>query len=168
MNSNIPTFRPVAWISLIPQLIILGLVILLWYQFTEEDYVLYGALTYLLISQLLRRILTIEHRRGIAKVRQEKFEEAIPHFEKSYAFFKKYNWIDKFRFIALLSSAKMWYREMALTNIAFCYGQLGNGELSLKYYQQTLEEFPDSGMALAGLKMLNSMRNNEVKAEYKE
>jgi hypothetical protein len=44
---------------------------------------------------------------------------------------------------------------MALNNIAFCYGQLGNGNLSKEYYQKTLDEFPESGLAKAALRLLN-------------
>ena len=45
---------------------------------------------------------------------------------------------------------------MALNNIAFCYGQLGDGEKAKEYYERTLNEFPDSGIARAGLRLLNS------------
>ena len=42
-------------------------------------------------------------------------------------FFKRYNWIDKYRFVVLLSLSRISYTEMALANIAFCHGQLGEG-----------------------------------------
>jgi TolA-binding protein len=50
----------------------------------------------------------------------------------------------------------MTYQEMALVNIAFCYGQLGDGSNAKKYYQQTISEFPESGMAQAGLNLMNA------------
>ena len=47
---------------------------------------------------------------------------------------------------------------MALANIAFCYGQLGNGEQSRAYYQKCLERFsPGSGLATTALRMLDSV-----------
>ena len=46
---------------------------------------------------------------------------------------------------------------MGLCNIAFCYSQTGNGQKAKEYYQQTLKEYPDNGMAVAGLNMLTSM-----------
>ena len=134
---------------------------LIWHQFSQSNFILYGAITYLLISQILRRTISKEHRKGMVKVRLEKFEEAIPHFEKSYEYFKRNDWIDKYRFLTLLSSGKMSYKEMALNNIAFCYGQIGNGKLSKEFYQRTLDEFPESGIAKVGLRLLNSMLDKE-------
>ncbi len=45
---------------------------------------------------------------------------------------------------------------MALNNIAFCYGQMGNGEKSREYYEKILQEFPGSGLAKTALRFLNS------------
>ncbi|GLR16159.1 tetratricopeptide repeat protein [Portibacter lacus] len=160
MSSKIPTVRQIAWISIIPQLLVMGLIFLIWYQFDKSNFIIFGAITYLIISQLLRRTIARAHRKGMIKVKKEEFNEAIPHFENSYQYFKKNDWIDKYRFLTLLSSGKMSYKEMALNNIAFCYGQIGNGKLSKEYYQKTLDEFPDSGMAKVGLRLLNSMSNN--------
>ena len=56
----------------------------------------------------------------------------------------------------------MTYQEMALANIAFCYGQAGKGEKSKEYYTRTLKEFPDNGLAKASLKMLNSVENKKM------
>ena len=157
MSSKIPTVRSIAWISIVPQLIVMGLIILGWYQFDKSNFILYGVLTYLLVSQILRRNISKEHRKGMVKVKQEIFSEAIPNFKLSYEYFKQNDWIDKYRFLTLLSSGRMSYKEMALNNIAFCYGQIGNGKLSKEYYQRTLDEFPESGMAKVGLRLLNSM-----------
>lgn len=161
MSSKIPTVRQIAWISIVPQLLVMGIIMLIWYQYNKSDFLLYGAVTYLVISQLLRRIVAKDHRKGMSKVKLEKFEDAIPHFEKSYEFFKTNDWVDKYRFLTLLSSGRMTYKEMALNNIAFCYGQIGDGKLSKEYYERTLDEFPNSGMAKAGLRLLNSMVNKE-------
>jgi hypothetical protein len=46
---------------------------------------------------------------------------------------------------------------MALANIAFCYGQLGNGVQCRYYYEKCLDLFPDSGLATAALRMLDSV-----------
>lgn len=159
MSSKVPIVRQIAWISIVPQLLVMGLIMLIWYQFNKSYFFLFGAITYLMISQLLRRIIAREHRKGMVKVKLEDYERAIPHFKNSYEFFKENEWIDKYRFLTLLSSGKMSYKEMALNNIAFCYGQVGNGKLSKEYYEKTLNEFPESGIAKAGLRLLNSMSN---------
>ena len=124
MSSKVPTIRQIAWMSLIPQLLVMGLIMFIWYQFNTTDFVLYGAITYLILSQGLRRILAKEHRKGMTEVKREEFDKAIPHFEMSYDFFKEHDWVDKYRFLTLFSASKMSYKEMALNNIAFCYGQI--------------------------------------------
>ena len=48
-------------------------------------------------------------------------------------------------------------RPMALANTAFCHGQMGNGQLAKEYYERALQEFPNSGIATAALRMLNAM-----------
>ena len=47
---------------------------------------------------------------------------------------------------------------MGLCNIAFCYSQTGNGSKAIEFYQQTLKDYPENGMAKAGLNMLNSLK----------
>ena len=160
MSSKVPTVRQTNWISIIPHLVIMGVIILIWYQFNPEKAFLFGAMTYLIISFLLRNLIPRDHQNGIKKTKVEKFQEAISDFEKSYAFFKKNEWIDKYRFITLLSSSKMSYREMALANIGFCYSQIGEGIKSKEYYERTLMEFPESGLAKSALKMMNALENN--------
>ena len=61
----------------------------------------------------------------------------------------------------LLSSSRITYKEMALNNIAFCYGQIWHCDKSREYYERTLNEYPDSGMAKAGLRFLNPTSKNE-------
>ena len=58
----------------------------------------------------------------------------------------------------LLSSSRISYREMALINRAFCYTQIKEGEKAKELYKKALEEFPDSGMAKAGVNMLESLK----------
>jgi tetratricopeptide (TPR) repeat protein len=156
MSSKVPMVRQAAWISIIPQLLVMGLIFLIWYQFTQTQHILGGALTYLALSQVLRRTVAREHRSGMSKVKAMNFEEAIPYFERSYEFFQKYDWVDKYRYVTVLSSAGMAYKEMALNNIAFCYSQIGNGKLAKEYYERTLAEYPDNSIALAALNLINS------------
>jgi len=161
MSSKVPVVRQVAWLSVIPQFVVMGGLMLFWYFLGAEKYVFYGALNYLMISIPVRSFLTRFHRKGIRKVKKQNYSDAIPDFQKSYDFFTKYSWIDKYRFLFLLSSSRMAYREMALNNIAFCYGQTGKGDKALEYYQRTLDEYPDCTMAQVGLNMLNSTKQKK-------
>lgn len=60
----------------------------------------------------------------------------------------------------ILSSSKISNREMSLNNIAFCYSQSDQGSLAEEYYLRTLQEFPDSGIATAALRMIKSIKGN--------
>ena len=159
MASSVPTVKQVAWISLIPQLTVMGLLIYVLYIFHSPEPFLYGALTYLGLSFFLRNFVAKDHRDGMRLVKQNNFEDAISKFKKSVTFFTKNNWLDKYRFLTLLSSSKMTYKEMGLCNIAFCYSQTNNGEKAKEYYEQTLREFPENGLAIAGLRMMNSVES---------
>lgn len=163
MNHKVPTYRQIAWLSIVPQLLVMALLVLA-FKFTgTKDFVLYGAITYLVISYLLRNVVAGKHRKGMQQVKANNFQQAIPLFEESLAYFQNNEWIDKYRYLTLLSSSKMSYKEMALVNIAFCYGQLGEGEKAREYYNEALKENPNNGMAIAALKLLDSAQNLNTK-----
>ena len=159
MSDSTPTIRQTAWITIIPHLMIMGLFVLVWYQFFPDVAFLLGALTYLILSFCLRMFIPTDQRKGMKNVRMGNYEAAMQDFEQSYDFFDRNEWLDKYRYITMLSSSKMAYKEMALVNIAFCYSQLGNGEKAREYYERTLTEYPANGMATAALKMLDSVKS---------
>lgn len=117
----------------------------------------FAAVTYALLTLVLRRAFSSNHRRGVRLMVSKKYTEAIGSFGKSIAYLNKNSWVDKYRFLTLLSSSKRSYREMALCNIAFCHTQIGNGQQAKQMYEAILQEFPDNDLALAALNMLRSM-----------
>ncbi len=161
MASNVPLIRQFSWPSLIPQLAIIGLLLFAYDRAGMGEPFLFAAVTYSLSSLLLRTLLAKSHRQGMRLVKQRRFTEALPCFEKSVDFFSKNAWVDKYRFLALLSASKLSYKEMGLCNIAFCYSQTGKGQKAKEYYEQALQVNPDNGIALAGLNMLTSTENKE-------
>lgn len=161
MSTKVPIIKIFNWFAMIPQIAIMAIVITAWYFFYPRESFLFGGITYIIISFSLRSLIPKAHLQGMKLVKSEKFEEAIPFFQKSYDFFNENIFLDKYRFVTLLSSSKMAYREMALVNIAFCYSQIGNGKKSREYYNRTLEEFPDNPLAKVGLNMLNSVNPKE-------
>jgi tetratricopeptide (TPR) repeat protein len=160
MSANIPTVRRIAWSYTIPHLLLmLGLILLLWkVQFPDklDLALLYGALVYLGYSFGSKAVLLKHHRRGINLSKLGLFREAIPEFQSSYSFLNKYPWIDKYRFITMLDSSAISYREMALCNIAYSYIQLEEKGRAQEYYRKALVEFPESHMAKSGLEYVES------------
>lgn len=161
MSSKIPTIRQIAWISLIPQLIFLGILILIYYLFRIQDYVLCGVVTYLLLSMLLKLVIAKDQRRGMRYLKSGMYEDAIEYFEKSHDFFSKYDWIDKYRFITLLSLSRICFKEMALVNIGYCYVQMSDRTKAESYYRKALAEFPDSEIAKSTLAFLSNDDEDE-------
>lgn len=157
MATKIPTIRQVNWTALIPQAIIFGGLYYIWEIFNPFMPFLSAAISFLLLSLILKSTLAKHHRAGMAKVKLGQFKGAIDDFKASYTHFKEKEWIDQYRAVTLLSSSKLSYLEMALVNVAFCYGQIGDGENAKAYYEKALEEFPDSQIAQTALKMLDSM-----------
>lgn len=60
------------------------------------------------------------------------FENALNAFQRSYVFFSKHYWIDRFRFITMFTSSAISFRDMALNNMGVCY-------LRLKQPQKAIE-----------------------------
>src|ERR1700712_465798 len=119
MSSNVPMIRRVSWPSIGFQLLLLSLVTYGYYVLHLEDPFIYAALTYYFLAFMLRKLIAAAHRKGIELIKKQRFKEAIPFFEKSYLFFTKNSWLDKYRYLTMLSSSGMCYKEMALCNTAF-------------------------------------------------
>jgi len=156
---KVPLVRETGWLSIIPQLLFMGLLIFLYYPLGIKECLLFGGLTYLVISFTIRGTFTINHRRGIKNCHEQNYTEAIQFFQKSCDFFEKHKWVDKYRYITLLSSSKYYYREMGLCNIAFCYTQIEEAEKAEYYYNIVLQEFPDNNLAIAALNFINTIKS---------
>ena len=160
MASNVPTIRQISWASVIFQLALIGLLVYIFQLLDFGDPVIAAAIAYTILAFGLRNLFAKSHREGIKLVKRQKYIEALPLFEKSVAYFSQNKWVDKYRFITLLSSSRLTYREMGLCNIAFCYSQTGNGLKAKEVYTQTLQEYPENGLANAGLNMLTSLEKS--------
>ena len=116
----------------------------------------YSAVVYLLYSFGSKAFLLRYHREGMRLSKVQQFREAIDKFERSYGFLEEHPWLDKYRFITMLDSSALSYREMALCNIAYSHAQLGEPVEALKYYQRALTKFPESEMAQSGIEFIGS------------
>jgi tetratricopeptide (TPR) repeat protein len=160
MNSKMPVIKQTAVISVIPHFLILALLIYA-ISFIISDILnqtIAAIMIYYVILYSLRHIAW-HHRKGMKFYKKRDYSKAIPMFLKSYNFFKNHEWLDKYRFIFLLSSSHLTYREMALINIAFCNTQIKEGQEAKKYYELAMKEFPESQMAKMGLNMMEASKN---------
>lgn len=157
---SLPVAKQIAWISLLPQLGFTLFLVGLYYILGVAHSFLFGIVTYLVGSSLIQFVAVKDHRQAGRAVKSGDFRAAVAGFQSGYDFLNKYPWIDKYRYVVLLSSSKISFREMALNNIAFCYSQIGEGEKAISYYNQMLSEFPDSDLAKAALNFIAAIRKD--------
>ena len=165
MASKTPMVRQFAWISIIPHLLFMGIFLFIFTLIVKPFYfaLCLAAVTYLIISFSLRFGLLRNQRKGIRLLKKENYQLAIEEFQKSYDFFTKHAWLDKYRYLTLFDSSRISYTEIALNNIAFCCLQTGEATLAKQYYEKTLEQFPNSGMAKTALNMFNTIESQFTK-----
>lgn len=164
MSSNKPVVRQRAWLAGLFHILLLLVLGFIFGLFSDSfiDGLDLALIVYFIAYLLLRFLVPRNHRQGVAFFKSGNYTQAISEFEKSYDFFTEHAWIDKYRFIVLLSSSRISYTEMALVNIAFCYTQIGNGGKAKEYYEKTLSQFPDSGMAQSALRMMQAVEDGKA------
>jgi len=169
MSSKVPVIKQFAWESLVPQGFVLILLTIIASFLGLDEFLqsngffanlMWGAVGQIIIWYSIRSLVAKNHKQGSTLVKEEKYAEAIPFFKDSYEVFSKYSWIDKYRYF-LISNSKMEFREMDLNNIAFCYGQIGDKENSIKYYKRTLDEYPNNSLAKSALKFIETIENEK-------
>jgi len=157
--TRVPIVREVAWLAVLPQLVILGVFIAIAAALRggyDDHALISGAGAYLALSFVLRYTVTRQHRIGMRLMKAHRFEDAALHFERSAEYFGRHPLLDKLRAFTLLSAARMSYREMALCNIAFALSQLGRGAEAKSAYERVLREYPDNSLANAAMRLILS------------
>lgn len=154
---KIPVVRQYSYIALFLHLVVLFAVCSLWGWAMGGRWFILSYVIYAVILLGIPEIMASDHKRGMRLLKREEFGKAIPCFLASYDYFERNKWIDRFRYVTVMSSSKMSYREMALCNVAFCYGQMGNCERMREYYDRALRDFPDNIVAKTALRVLDEM-----------
>jgi tetratricopeptide (TPR) repeat protein len=140
-NNNIARIN---WLFLVPQVVIFLILSIVLKELDVKQYWLLSLSIYLLLNGYLKVIVPKWHRKGLFYVKKGEFEGAVYAFQTSYDFFNKYNWVDKYRAITLLSVSGYAYREMALMNMIYCYQQLGKNMEAKKVQEKLAIEYPNN------------------------
>lgn len=155
--SGPPIIRLVSWPHLAVNLLLLFSTTALACFFTQSiDGLWIGAGIYVAYSLVSRRVITRAHRQGIRLMHQQRYADAVQHFQDSLSFFTRHSWLDHYRAIVMLSPSAMSYREMAMCNLAFCYAQLDRGVEAKSVYQAVLNEYPHNRLAPTALQFLRA------------
>ncbi len=132
------------WSFLIPQIAIVLLITLVFRQLEFKRYWLLSLAVYFLLSGYVKVLVPKFHRKGLYYLRKGEVEGAAYAFERSYVFFTKNEWLDKYRAFFLFSLSYYSYREMALMNAIYCHSQYNNDKKAKELQKILSKEFPSN------------------------
>jgi hypothetical protein len=155
-----PVVTSISWIAVAVSITPLIAMLVLNALWLSEYFPYVAAGLWLLVVNLARGVFTSHHRAGVKRIKLGDFAGAIPYFEKSYADMTRRAWVDKFRWVILGSSSRWCYREIALCNCAFCFGQIGDGPRMKEYYHRVLKDYPRNALAITALRIISAAEPN--------
>ncbi len=117
---------------------------------------LFGAAAYLVFCRAMRWILVRDHTLGIRQYRIGHFQESIAHFEASHRFFSAHPRIDAYRSLLFGVASRNSYRVIALSNMAYCYGQLGERDRAIQLFEEVLQLSPGHAVAESTLNLMRA------------
>jgi tetratricopeptide (TPR) repeat protein len=161
---DIPQIKNLDWIRSIPHMLAILLAALV-FQILHvfPDWLtnfLAGWLLVIVYRYIVRFTITKHHVKGLQLVKAQKFSDAAVAFQKSLDFFESHPYLDKWRSVIFLSPGKYGYREMALLNLGYVYGQISEGDKAEQCYKQALGMNPHNGAARAALNLLNAKQSS--------
>ena len=162
-----PTLRYWSWPRVVPQILSLtGVILLFWRLLPAHDVgeaFIFGAAIYVTYSIGSRRLIPKAHRRGMKAMSLKDYDTAIDQFQRSYDFFSKHYWLDKYRGVTMMSPSIWSYREMALMNIASVHVARKDFAAAEAACSRVLEEFPQNKIASSTIEMIQSTSGaNEI------
>jgi tetratricopeptide (TPR) repeat protein len=162
MSSKVPFVKQeTVWLAIIPHIIVIGILCMVYYQWDRRNYFVFGFITYLIIWYGLRTMaFPKEVHKSIRLIKEEKFGEAIPYIERSIEFYNKHLWIDKYRFLLMVSSSKRGIRESSICNLGFCLLQIGQVKAAKEVYEDILRQYPENTVAIIQLRTINAISNS--------
>lgn len=163
-----PQIKNVDWIRSIPHVLAVLLFALIFQALhVFPDWLtnfLAGGLLVIAYRYIVRYSVTKYHAKGLQLVKAQKFNDAAVAFQKSLDFFESHPNLDKWRSIIFLSPGKYGYRETALLNLGYVYGQISEGDKAEQCYKKVLEMDPHNGTAQAALNLLNAKQSGNPNA----
>lgn len=144
------------WLALIPKISVIGILCLCFYPLDKQNFFVIAFAVYLVLTFLARKFFFQNAlHEGIKLIREAKFGEAIPFIEKTIGYYTKHSWIDKYRFLLLISSAKRTIRESSICNLAYCHLQVGDIKKAKEIYHDILIQYPENINAESMLRTIN-------------
>lgn len=152
------------WASVILTLAILvGLIVLAYMTLFPENLtvaIIVGAAVYFAYSQISKRVLARHHFRGMRRLQQGRYDEALGAFEQYLAFIERHPWIDRYRALVMLTAEAYSCRESAMNNIIFCYGQMGQVVDMKAWLHKLIDEYPSNVFAVTTLSLIKAIESS--------
>lgn len=133
--------------------------------------ILIGVILFAVVAFLLRIILQYNHINGMRLIDDKCYPEAAEFFRKSYEFFNKHYWIDKFRFITMFSSNYLPFRDMDLNNYGVCLTCMEEHEKALEVYHRLRAlnpDYPDLAESIETVEEALAKRQKKEKEKEKQ
>ncbi len=165
---RLPSVYEKSWKAILLHLLIMGALIFGAHRILEPSNltpsIAAGLVVYLVYSQTVRRLAGRNMFRGHKLLTKEAYAEAIEAYQRAYQFFSRHSWLDKYRALVLLNSSAYSYREIALCNVAFAHGQMGDGKKAIEIYRRTLAEFPECPLAKTSLQLAEAVSKDATES----
>lgn len=140
--------------------IIVYSLLLAFYPLPKFHSIIIGMALYFILSTLGRIFLLKAHRKGMIQVHRKNFRQAAIFFKESDEFLGRHPWLDELRWLLLMSSSAVSFREMALYNAAYCYVQMGQGRDARDLYQRLLTRYPQTPLRAKTEEILNALKKS--------
>lgn len=153
------------WIALVPRLVLLAILCFLLYPYDNQIFFVYAFFLYLAITYSIKySMIPGSTFTGVKFLKKGQFEEALPFIEKDIEYYSSKPWIDKYRFLLMISSSALSFREMSLCNRAWCLLQTGRVKETIDQYESVIRHYPQNVVTRAQLKtikiVLQSVQGN--------
>ncbi|HEX7831150.1 MAG TPA: tetratricopeptide repeat protein [Thermoanaerobaculia bacterium] len=159
MARKLPVVRVISWPAVLLQLVFFAMLFAFAYWVLRLSFwpaYLGSAAAILILLVIRRRIFAHDQHVGLKLMRTGRFAEAVEPLQRSLSFFEEHPSIDRYRALVIGSASRMSFRELALCNLAYTHGQLGNGAESRRLYEQVVREYPDNVLARGALNLMNA------------
>ena len=166
MNNDLPNVRKIAWLPVTLHIVFqAALIYSLWRSWFPNNLplaMICGAGGYLVYSRLSRAIVLRHHRQGVKLLKAGMYQEAIEEFQSMYDILDRHKWIDRYRYVLLLSETSIPYGVSALCNIAYGYWMLNQNAKSLEYYRKTVQSYPNFDAFKEAMETVEAAQHSKI------
>jgi tetratricopeptide (TPR) repeat protein len=163
MKQQVPLVRNINYPVFFLQLLlvtatIVGFVWLFWPEWGTGSLV--GLIVLVVYVKGMQWYLMRYHQAALKLIRAGKFDEALVPLQKALEFYTEHPGLDRWRHVLMATASRFSLREVAMMNIAYCFGQIGDKEKMIKHYERLASEYPDNMAAQNTLRFIDTLQSD--------